>query len=179
MTQEECETLAAEAQKLGWKAARHHRETNYKQAREKLAQTKSNRGWRATYSERGSIKMGSKEAEERLKKIKAKTTRRACHKKGHWRGDPERDKTRKGGGRSSGGGCTQRGGCPDGILRRAGFAMATAARLLLADASVDLAAVNAVDDQIAQMNTACDEFYSIAEESKEVIEKKNIMSDAE
>ena len=72
-TQEECETLAAEAQKLGWKAARHRRKSNNKQAREKMAQSKSNRGWRATYSERGSIMTGSKEAEEKLQKIETRT----------------------------------------------------------------------------------------------------------
>ena len=40
ISQEECVTLATEAQRLGWKAGRRGHKPNYKQAREKLAQSK-------------------------------------------------------------------------------------------------------------------------------------------
>ena len=44
ISQEECDSLATEAQRLGWKAGRRIHKPNYKQAREKLAQSQSNRG---------------------------------------------------------------------------------------------------------------------------------------
>eukprot|EP00959_Pyramimonas_sp_CCMP1952_P143126 2996439-Pyramimonas_sp.AAC.1 len=79
--------------------------------------------------------MESKEAEDKLKQIKARTKCNACHKKGHWKGDPECEKTRsptggsstlQRGGRGGGRGGRSFHGRPGGFLRRAGFAMATA-----------------------------------------------------
>eukprot|EP00959_Pyramimonas_sp_CCMP1952_P153147 3203650-Pyramimonas_sp.AAC.1 len=77
--------------------------------------------------------MGGKEAEEMLKKTKARTRFIARHEKGHWKGVSERGKTRPSGGGSSS--SLQRGGRgggrgflarPGGFQRRAGCAMTAA-----------------------------------------------------
>ena len=56
---------------------------NCKQARGRLAQSKSNVGRKANIDEQGSVKRGSKEAEEKLQKMKARAKCNAGHKKGH------------------------------------------------------------------------------------------------
>ena len=142
----ECETLAAEAQKLGARTAKRWGKPSYKAAREKLAQGKTNRGWQSSIDRHGAVKLDNKDASQKLALLKGKTTCHRCKKKGHWAGDPEcalGPRSGKGGGRN---------GRPGGLLRRAGLALVASMKLLAAEMDLPMTAepLDAVMDIISR-----------------------------
>ena len=96
----------------------------YKEARERMAQGKTNRGWQVTADNSGHLKVDNKEYQVKLQQLKERTKCFTCGKTGHWSGDPECSMKSKGGkGGSAKGGRGKGRSRPGGFLRRAGLAL--------------------------------------------------------
>eukprot|EP00972_Heterocapsa_arctica_P047392 6989553-Heterocapsa_arctica.AAC.1 len=80
----EIEAFAMEAQKMYHRFAPRSGKPNYRAARDKLAQGKVNRGWRSNVDATGSVKMDSKDMNDKLSMLKAKSNCHACGQIGHW-----------------------------------------------------------------------------------------------